>query len=931
MSVLLPRMISKPLAAVALCIMLAGGHTYAQRTIAPSTIKMLDSTLSAIGMRTSDLAMPPDLIDPDRHRMVFHDVLFSEPLRAFDIADQIASAASLRTEDGMTELFTSLMHYLDLGTYRRVSYDGQITADATIELLGNDPTARLNLVSSFIVLRFLSAIVQANEGMMGARKHILKQSNVVDQLDSLWRLSREDETSTLWSLADNEATSRTVAQSFYSQASPRSAEDIFIHGLSLFQQLSTYVSQTDQNIELLRDSVRTFTFKTPLGRVAIGGPDDDVYVGSYAVIIDVGGNDIYRLDDTTKADATSMPIRCIIDLGGDDVYTSGDFSFALGMVGVGILIDRRGNDTYRAGDFSLGCGMFGVGLLHDQEGNDAYYSGSNTQGAGIFGIGLILDDAGHDTYTCHAQAQAFGATRGAGILSDLEGNDRYISSSPYVDVLRYDAHQVTFTQGAALGARPIASGGIGILVDMKGNDLYVSDIYGQGTGYWFGLGALIDKAGDDRYISYQYAQGAGVHFATGLLRDNAGNDVYVSHGVSQGCGHDIGVGALLDEAGNDSYVCESLSLGGGNANAVSLLIDERGNDAYIASNESNTMGFSDFRRSYGMIGIFLDGGGSDLYGDRGRNSTLSVKSTYGVFADRDVNTAIESLGLAPLTTSSPVDQPLATDVDSLFIQASAAPLRFQGNVEPARKQLGAMGDRAISALEPHFSTLMPRQRLTLENVLPVLYATNKDSLSRVLIRGLSSDDVATVTLCATVAGKVKGQEFVQPLIIATLDSSWKRRRLAAYTLGEIGDTTSRSAVTLLLNDEHPYVRQRAAYSLARMGGSAFDTLRRELEDEDQIVRYAAIEGLIRGPRLSMQQFTTWMRSVNDRIAVTSALRLIANIDTTKKDIKHFAMWYKTTPVWMREALVRAAPQFPEPWKSLVLTPTVAVGTKKKRR
>ncbi|MBK6292783.1 MAG: HEAT repeat domain-containing protein [Ignavibacteria bacterium] len=899
----------------------------AQRSISSSTLVMLDSALFTIGMRQSDLQMPPDLIDQDRHRLVFHDVLFNEPLRAFDIAQRLTDAAAVRTEASSTELFSNLMQHLDLGTYRRVNYDGQITADETIQRLGNDPTARLNIVSSFVVLRFLSAIVQASDGMHEGRKRLLQQTLVTDHMDSLWRLSREDETSTLWEMSANEQAARDIAVRFYAEAAPKVAEDVFVHGLSLYQQLMFYVAQSEDNLELLRDSVRSFTFKTPLGRVAIGGPDDDTYIGSYAVIIDVGGNDVYRLDDTTKTDALYMPVRCIVDLDGNDMYAGKDFSFASGVGGVGILIDRRGNDVYSAGDFSLGCGLMGAGILHDMQGDDAYLSGSNTQGAGILGIGLLFDDSGHDTYRCHAQAQGFGGTRGAGMISDLSGNDRYIAASPYVDVLRYDSHQVTFTQGAALGSRPIASGGIGVLLDVSGNDLYTSDIYGQGTGYWFGLGALIDRAGDDRYESYQYAQGAGVHFATGILRDNNGDDVYVSHGVSQGCGHDIALGALIDEGGNDAYVCESLSLGAGNANAVSLFIDERGNDAYIATNESNTMGYSDFRRSYGMIGVFLDAGGTDHYGERLRNNTVTTRSTYGVFADRessstDTNSAANAIiGQEPMSASISLTQ----SVDSLFIQASAAPLRFQPNVEPARKLLGEMGEAALAGLEPHFGTQMPRERLTLESVLPKLYASHRDSTLRVLLRGLASDDGAVVNLCATVAGKVKSVECIQPLIIATLDSSWKRRRLAAFTLGEIGDTSARSALVLLLKDPHPYVVQRAAYTLGRMG-VGFDTLRLALEDDDQIVRYAAVEGIVRGPRRSMSSVTTWLRAVNDRYAMVSGLRVLACADTTEEDVKSFVAWYSSVPNWVRDAARRTAPTLPALWREAI-SPTTTVAAK----
>lgn len=916
---------ARPLAII-LILAMSATVASAQRSIDPSTMRAIDSALAVIGMRASDMTMPPDLIDHDRHRTAMHDRLFTEPLRAFDEASVIADASVVRTDSALRVLFRTLMERMELGTFDRIPYEGRLTADETIEGLGVDPTTRMNLIGSFIVLRYLSPIVQAIDGMSASRSALLKDPFVTDQADSLWRISREDEDAGLFELATKERAGRQIAEQFYASVAPRALEPVYQHGLSLYLQFLDLMRQAEDNMSLLRDSVRTTTFKTRFGRVAIGGSGNDVYEGSYAVIIDIGGNDVYRLDDTTKIDAMYAPIRCIIDLDGDDLYQGGDFSFGSGYGGVGIAIDRRGDDVYIARDFSMGCGVLGIGIMHDLDGSDTYLSGSNTQGAGIFGLGLHFDDAGHDTYRCHAQAQGFGGTRGVGLMRDLSGNDRYVAASPYVDVLRYDAHQVTFVQGAALGSRPIASGGIGMLVDATGNDLYVSDIYGQGTGYWFGLGALVDMGGDDRYESYQYAQGAGVHFATGILRDRTGDDVYVSHGVSMGCGHDIATGALLDESGNDSYVCESLSLGGGNANAISLFVDERGNDAYIALNTSNTMGFSDLRRSYGMIGLFIDMAGTDVYGETTRNNTISTKSTYGAFFDRP---GTSERAAPPTVEPRRVDLPLAGSVDSLFIQASAAPLRFQGAVEPARTKLGSMGVAALTALIPSFGTSMPRERLALETILPRLYASDRDTTLRALLAALNSDDPATMTLGCTVLGKVKAPEAVIPLIIATTDSSWKRRRLAAFTLGQIGDTSARIPLANLLRDEHPYVRQRAAHALGSMTPSMFDLVRSALEADEQIVRYAAIEGLVRGPKVPASVITSWLRTVNDRSAIISGIRLFAAADTTANDLTAFDTWYASAPQWVRTALISHAPQLPSIWRDHVTA--AASGTTKRKK
>lgn len=890
----------------------------AQQGMSNDSKRLLDTSLRILGMNRADCAMPPDLLPTDEHRLPWHDRLFSDPFGAFGQADGLARLIAERSDNSMDLAARAAFPYLDLTSFRRSVYDSRITADELIRRLRIDPSDRAGFVGSTLLLRYLSALVQAADGMSDAAARFRNQKILVDMCDTLWQMSRENETSSLWQLHDDEMKGMERASAFFLSSSLAPYHDIYTHGWSAYLHILQYARESLQSNDLLRDSIRSMTFSTPYGRVAIGGKGDDVYEGTYFLIIDIGGNDLYRFDLAAKEDALDRPVRCIVDLAGNDLYTAGSYELGSAVGGVGILIDAAGNDTYLAGDASLGCGIFGVGIVHDMAGDDSYSSGINSQGAGIFGIGLVLDDGGQDIYRAHAQAQGFGATRGIGILSDLAGNDQYLAASPYVDVLRYEAHQVTFTQGAALGYRPLASGGIGILADERGNDAYSTDIYGQGTGYWFGLGALLDRAGDDRYVAYQYAQGAGVHFATGILRDDVGDDIYVSHGVSQGCGHDIALGALIDEQGNDSYMVESLSLGGGNANAVSVFIDVTGNDAYVATHTPTTMGYSDFRRNYGMIGIFADGGGNDTYGASTRNNSVSVQSTYGVFNDAD-------LIPAPAGTTSPktpqyAAMPLAENVDSLFIQASAAPLRFQNNVQPARDRIVSLGVSALPHLATHFGTQMPRERLALEYILPKIHESNGAAVEALLRDSLSSDDPTVVSMCATVGGRIKMTSMVPSLMVLVRDDSWRKRRLAAITIGEIGDSSGIPGLKMLLKDDHPYVRSRAAFALGMIGGiAAFRTLQPLLAEEQQIVRYGAVEGLMRGTKQPAAPVVAWWGTLSNRTTLTSGLRLVGAVDTTTTDAEDVALFVKSAPRSTREMLYRILPSAPVFWKNQAAT------------
>ncbi len=376
-----------------------------------------------------------------------------------------------------------------------------------------------------------------------------------------------------------------------------------------------------------------FRLKTSSGEIIIGGLGSSRYSGSPSVIIDLGGDDEYNVD--CGQDVTSGS-SVIIDLAGNDVYKAEeDFGYGSGFFGTGILVDLSGDDTYLTKNFSLGSGLFGVGVLVDEEGDDKYFGDTFTMGAGSFGMGLLVDMEGSDQYSGALFAQGFGFVSGIGALIDSSGNDNYFAGGRYKDILRYKDHYISLSQGFGYGLRPMMSGGIGMLFDLAGNDVYTSDIFGQGSSYWFSLGTLLDKGGNDKYVSFQYAQGAGTHLCLAMLEDEAGDDVYISHGVSQGCGHDLALGFLWDKSGNDNYLAESLSQGAGSANGFGILADEAGDDGYYVSIKDNTQGYGNPRRDYGSVGMLLDFSGKDGYNGNGKDSTWwTTPSKWGIGMDR---------------------------------------------------------------------------------------------------------------------------------------------------------------------------------------------------------------------------------------------------------------------------------------------------------
>ena len=224
-----------------------------------------------------------------------------------------------------------------------------------------------------------------------------------------------------------------------------------------------------------------------LGRQAgwrIGGTGNDYYTGEFKFIFDFGGDDVYDL----SADPEHPHGTIIIDLSGDDSYRGqSDFVFGSGFFSVGLLLDFEGNDRYDGGSFSLGSGYFGMGLLYDAEGDDRYDGDTHVQGAGSFGLGLLIDEAGRDIYNAAVYSQGFGFVQGAGAIYDGAGSDSYYAGGKYKDILRYEDHYLSLSQGFGYGLRPWMSGGIGAIVDVDGNDSYYSDIFAQAASYWWSL------------------------------------------------------------------------------------------------------------------------------------------------------------------------------------------------------------------------------------------------------------------------------------------------------------------------------------------------------------------------------------------------------------------------------------------------------------
>ncbi len=603
--------------------------------------EMLDDALAAIALTREDLHFRTDYADhPDSFRISVVDSLLENPLDTehyvWALSNRLGSGWCLRC------LIATCAGELDLAVS---ASDGEdpVGAAAGPDALPSDPKPTgPDIVAALLpaieraaaeIERAFAGLTEDERAFVRAHAPVLLEEDEFDPdkpIDEKEREEKEEEElgDRLLEIAgrvDYEALARAgviaagaVDRALFHIDDWSSPED---HARSGRVALASRVATGDV----------LSVIETEAGLAVIGGPGRTVYEVPCAITIDLGGDDEYRAG---AGGATPMlPVSIAIDIDGDDRYEGGNHALGAGFMGAGVLVDLAGDDAYTAVDFSIGSGLFGVGLLHDRDGNDRYVGDTCAQGSGAFGIGVAIDHAGNDTYHAALFSQAFGFVMGVGVLYDWDGNDLYFAGGKYTDEIRYFDHFLSLSQGFGFGWRPDASGGIGLLVDEFGNDVYVSDIFGQGSSYWFSVGGLVDNFGNDQYISYQYAQGAGTHITVAALVDFDGDDNYVSKGVSQGCGHDLAIGILHDHNGDDNYTCHDLSQAAGNANGIGVLFDDRGDDVYSVRGVGNTHGYGNWRRDYGSIGVFIDAAGSDSYSGRGEDGAWWTHSTYGIGVD----------------------------------------------------------------------------------------------------------------------------------------------------------------------------------------------------------------------------------------------------------------------------------------------------------
>lgn len=638
--------------------------------------------------------------------------------------------------------------------------------------------------------------------------------------------------------------------------------------------------------------------ETDYGKIAINfTKEDNVYEGKYILIIDGGGNDLYR-GNTTRATGFGKfnPFNIIIDFEGNDVYTGKRvFSIASGFFGAGVIFDLKGDDFYKGGYYSIGSGFFGTGILFDKEGDDTYQSKVFSQGSAFFGTGVLIDLEGNDTYRLWNYGQGFASTKGYGILYDKKGSDSYIAYGKFIHHPLLPSETRSFAQGFSIGWRPYASGGIGVLIDEEGNDLYYSEVYGQGTSYFYSIGMLLDKKGNDLYSASEYAQGSGIHLSAGILVDLEGHDDYISrYGPAQGEGHDLSVGILIDKKGDDFYKVSG-GQGIGLTNSIGIFIDSDGNDVYTTWEKKLGQGSGTWARGFCGIGIFLDLKGKDLYPlkDYKENLSIQVKGKYGVKIDPDTTKVIY-----PEEEGKDFEIPATIDIRELFKIASEWGVREnKKKVRKAREMLAKRGEESLKYIfQEKINTIKTLEIRAITEVIK----KNKEKSIPYLLKAMHSENDTVRKNAIYLTGKIKIEKLADSIGNLLLEEvNEKVKSVIIYALGRIKNKNFVEEIKNTFNKSHEEFLKISIceYFQKVKDTSSIDFLTEVIKKEIGAIRYAAESALVYQGEKAEAKVVEKIEKIKDPVILSHFLRILPQVSSSIQ-VKKTLLKYLNSPSWL---------------------------------
>lgn len=246
---------------------------------------ILEQALRRLGMEWRDLVLPSDLAGSDRHRLAAVEDVFADPLAMIRRCEQLSRYADALKSTADLHVYDSLAALCGYSSTTPLRLDQRASWEFYPSIASDSALLRSSLVYQSIVQQYLAPIAAYRTATQQLRRFLRSSQLLFAKSDSLWLLSAEDEKADPYQLKEAELRGDSIAREYFDAALTPDLSSTIIGGLQLYTYLVELLQRTRSAQQLLRDSIRTIVWDTPIGRCAIGGPGDDVYRGDYAFIL----------------------------------------------------------------------------------------------------------------------------------------------------------------------------------------------------------------------------------------------------------------------------------------------------------------------------------------------------------------------------------------------------------------------------------------------------------------------------------------------------------------------------------------------------------------------------------------------------------------------------------------------------------------------
>jgi len=276
------------------------------------------------------------------------------------------------------------------------------------------------------------------------------------------------------------------------------------------------------------------------------------------------------------------------------------------------------------------------------------------------------------------------------------------------------------------------------------------------------------------------------------------------------------------------------------------------------------------------------------------NNQTSLKSSLGGFTDLFSPTKVHKAYPEQVNKTDETRVVLSSTLDSLFIQASAAPQKFRINVGPSRDSIIARGKSAVGFLAGALNTPSARERHALRVLFKGLSKSHRPQVSKLVSDSLLSGNRRTKLMSAEICGRNEIRECIPSLKKMMREKGPHFRAAGALNLGRMQNEKLNADFSEYLKDDHPYVVMRAAWGLGHNLISADSpALKKIMNHHRQLVRNGFIQGVLnRDTKISLKWIRAGLKSVKTARGQKTLIQLIPYADESKKEAKRFRRIYR---------------------------------------